>query len=275
MHYVETRHLKIPALGFGTWQLTGEKCVNGVKTALDIGYRHIDTAQIYENEAQVGQAIAESPISREEIFLTTKIWISHFRKQDVLDSFEESLKKLKTEYVDLLLIHWPNPEVELDETLGAMKMLQEQGKVKAIGVSNFPVALMRQAGEELGYDIACNQVEYHALLKQDIILDYAVKNEMAITAYSPLARGKLGENDVLARIAAKHGKSAGQIALRWLIQQKNVTAIPKASSKNHIRQNFEIFDFELDQHDIIEINALRGNHRMVNPDFAPQWDKAD
>jgi 2,5-diketo-D-gluconate reductase B len=272
--FTQTKYLTIPALGFGTWQLTGDKCVEAVKKALEIGYRHIDTAQIYDNEAEVGKAIKESGIDRHAIFLTTKIWFTNFKKDDVRKSFEESLKKLQTDYVDLLLVHWPNPDVELKETLEAMQALKEEGKVKAIGVSNFPVALMKQAVEELKFEIACNQVEYHVLLNQKPVLEYTQAHDMILTAYSPLARGNLEDNAELGMIAGKHNKTVSQIALRWLIQQKNVVAIPKASSEEHIRKNFQIFDFELDQEDIDTINQLNGSQRFINPDIAPEWDKA-
>jgi len=272
--FTKTKYMTVPSLGFGTWQLSGQHCVNAVKTALQIGYRHIDTAQIYENEAEVGQAIAESGINREAIFLTTKIWFTNFKAADVKSSFEESLKKLKTDHVDLLLMHWPNREVELKETLTAMKELQDEGKVKNIGVSNFPVALMKQATEELEFPIACNQVEYHALLNQKPVLDYAHEHDMVVTAYSPLARGALSEEHTLMNIALKHNKSVSQIALRWLIEQKNVAAIPKASSEVHIRANFEIFNFQLDEEDHKAIAGINKNTRMTNPDIAPEWDVA-
>lgn len=272
--FTKTKYLTIPSLGFGTWQLTGPQCTDGVRMALDIGYRHIDTAQIYENESEVGLGLAESGVDRHAIFLTTKLWTSNYQTEAVHRSVDESLQKLRTDYVDLLLIHWPNPEVELKETLAAMQELQANGKIKHIGVSNFPVALMRQAIEELGATITCNQVEYHALLSQKPVLDYAHTHDMVITAYSPLARGTLNEHHVLQEIARKHGKSPNQIALRWLIEQKNVAAIPKASSEAHIRANFEIFDFHLDSEDLQAIGAINGNHRLINPDFAPQWDEA-
>lgn len=272
--FTKTKYMTIPSLGFGTWQLNGEQCTDAVKTALDIGYRHIDTAQIYENEAEVGKALVASPVQREAIFLTTKIWTSNFKKNDVKSSFEESLKKLQSDYVDLLLIHWPNPEVELKETLDAFAALKESGQVKNIGVSNFPVSLMKQAIEELGFPIACNQVEYHALLNQQPVLDYAHTHDMIVTAYSPLARGGLNENDVLLSLGKKYNKTPSQIALRWLIEQKNVCAIPKASSEAHIRANFEIFDFQLEEDDSMFIGSLNSNYRTVNPDFAPQWDVA-
>jgi 2,5-diketo-D-gluconate reductase B len=270
MQYINIKGLKVPALGFGTWQLTDEKAVS---IALETGYRHIDTAQIYENEQLVGNAIANSGIDRKDIFLTTKLWTTNFKTNDVHSSFQESLDKLQTDYVDLFLIHWPNEEVPLQETLSAMQEIKDSGKIKAIGVSNFPVTLMKQA-LDLGFDLACNQVEYHVMLSQNPVLKFARENDMFVIGYSPLARGSLENNPTLLKLAKKHNKSIAQIALRWLMQQENVAAIPKASHEQHIRTNFEIFDFTLDDIDLDTLEAMNGNHRLVNPDFAPQWDKA-
>lgn len=273
MQYINMQGTKVPALGFGTWQLTGENCIKAVTKALQLGYRHIDTAQIYENEGEVGQALLNSGVARKDIFLTTKVWMTNYKRKDVLSSVETSLKKLHTDYVDLLLIHWPNEEVPLRETLQAFGELQKSGKVKHIGVSNFTVELMRQAIEEFEAPIACNQVEYHVLLSQKPVLDFARKHDLMVTAYSPLARGKLENNDTLRDIAAKHGKTVGQIALRWLLDQPNVAAIPKASSESHIKQNLNIFDFKLDLEDTEALNALNGSTRLVNPEWAPEWDQ--
>lgn len=274
MKFIDMQGAKFPALGFGTWQLTGAPCVRSVASALEIGYRHIDTAQAYENEAQVGQAIAASGVKRGELFVTTKLWTNHFTAPLVASSLEESLEKLRMDYVDLLLMHWPNPQVPLRETLEAMQALLRQGKIKAMGVSNFPVERMREAVEVCNAPVACNQVEYHALLSQRAVLEYARQHEIVVTAYSPLARGRLAEHPVLDRIAAKYGKTSGQVALRWLIEQDGVAAIPKAASEKNARLNFEIFDFELDAADREAIAGLGGNMRTVNPGFAPQWDAA-
>lgn len=264
----------MPALGFGTWQLEGEGCVRSVREALDIGYRHIDTAQIYENEYEVGKALVQSRLPREQLFITTKLWTNNFTAPRVASSADESLRKLGLDYVDLLLIHWPNADVPLGETLSAMEKLQKFGKVKAIGVSNFPVSWMKKAVECSGVPVVCNQVEYHALLSQDAVLDYARAHNIAITAYSPLARAKLAKHPVLARIGEKYGKSASQVALRWLVEQPGVAAIPKAASEANARANFEIFDFSLSAEDTREISALQGNGRVINPGFAPVWDAA-
>jgi 2,5-diketo-D-gluconate reductase B len=272
MIYAAMHGRRVPALGFGTWQLTGEQCVRGVRTALDVGYRHIDTAQAYENEADVGRAIAESSVPREELFVTTKVWMSNFAGPRLKSSVDESLRKLRMDHVDLLLMHWPSKDVPLAETLGALQEVQAVGKTRAIGVSNFPVALMREAVERHRADIACNQIEYHVLLWQKPVLDYARGHGIVVTAYSPLAHGKLVGHPVLRRIGDRHGKTAGQVALRWLVQQPDVMAIPKATSERNIRQNFEIFDFELDERDLKEVEPLTGDDRQISPSWAPAWD---
>jgi 2,5-diketo-D-gluconate reductase B len=272
MKFLDMQGAKLPALGFGTWQLEGKTCIGAVQTALDIGYRHIDTAQIYQNEAEVGKAIVNSGIARKELFVTTKLWTTNFAPAQVASSMEESLNKLRMEYVDLLLMHWPNPSVPLADTLHAMQELMRKGKTKAIGVSNFPVRLMREAVEECKAPVACNQVEYHAMLSQQSVLNYAQSHHIIVTAYSPLARGKLNDNPVLISIGKKYGKTPSQIALRWLIEQKDVAAIPKAASEKNARANFDIFDFELSEADRKAIAVLGGNNRLINPDFSPQWD---
>lgn len=274
MDYCSSGDIKIPALGFGTWKLDGEDCLRATRCALEIGYRHIDTAQIYGNESEVGTAIKTSGISRDDIFLTTKIWKDNLRDGDLQNSVTESLRRLQTDYVDLLLIHWPHQAVPLDEQLRALQDVQKSGKARLIGVSNFPVALMREAVEECGVRIANNQVEYHPFLSQKPVLDYIRRHDMFLTAYSPLARGRVSDHPVLNEIASVHGSNAGQITLRWLIQQGHIAAIPKASGEAHIRANFDIFDFALSAEEMDKISALaRPDGRMVNPADGPVWDK--
>ncbi len=256
---IDMQDRKVPVIGLGTWQLSGSGCETAVRTALDLGYRHIDTAEMYGNEAEIGRAIAG--VSRDQLFITTKLWTSHLRAKDVGPTADASLRKLKTDYVDLLLIHWPNDAVPVGETLGAMRKLQDVGKVRAIGVSNFPVPLMTEARKHA--PIACNQIEYHLLLDQRAIVDDARQHQIAITAYCPLARGRLTDHASLARIATKHSKTPAQIALRWLVQQPGVMAIPKASSEPHLRANLDIFDFVLDREDIATLDRLPGNTRIV------------
>lgn len=275
MIYVDAQQKKIPALGYGTWQLKDADCINGVSKALEIGYRHIDTAQIYENESEVGAAIAQSGIARSDIFLTTKVWMSNLKYGDFQKSVDESLSKLKTDYVDLLLIHWPVTQVSFMDQFKALMEVQASGKAKKIGVSNFTVGQMAEVVEKIGASIVTNQVEYHPFLSQKPVLDFLRQHDMFLTAYSPLARGKVKDDAVLKEIAAKYGKNEGQVTLRWLLQQPNVVAIPKAASEKNIRDNFDIFDFSLSDDDMNRISALsRPNGRMVSPDWAPKWDQA-
>jgi 2,5-diketo-D-gluconate reductase B len=271
MQSIDLNGRKMPSLGLGTWQLSGGACERAVRLALDIGYRHIDTAELYGNEAEIGRAVAASGIDRQKIFITTKIWTNHLRARDVGPTVETSLKKLRTDYVDLLLIHWPNESVPLGETLGAMRKLHAAGKTLAIGVSNFPVNLMREARETHKAPIVCNQVEYHVRLDQSAVLDYARRHDIAVVAYCPLGRGNLVRNPALARIGAKHGKSAAQVALRWLIQQDGVAAIPKSATDDNLRANFDIFDFKLDREDLKAIAALSAKDRLVDIGGA-DWD---
>lgn len=273
MKHVEVQDERIPALGLGTWQLTGEECVKSVREALDTGYRHIDTAQAYDNEAEVGQAIQESNVSRDDIWLTTKIWRSNFQPDRVISSFHESLEKLQTEYVDLLLIHWPHESVPVEDTLEAMASLVDDGKVKNIGVSNFTTPLLQKAIQESEKPLLTDQVEYHPFLNQDALLEKCRENDIMLTAYSPLARGEVVENETLGEIGERYSKTAAQVALRWLIQQENVAAIPKASSRDHLEQNFEIFDFKLSKDEMNRIHEMTSrNNRRIDPGFAPAWD---
>ncbi len=264
----------IPKLGFGTWQLEGEDATRGVMTALKTGYRHIDTAQLYGNEAEVGQGWTQSGVRREDFFLTTKVWRDKFRDGDLQASVKESLDKLKTEYVDLLLLHWPVPEVPLDETMKALNAVKDAGMVKHIGVSNFTVDLLDEARAHSSAPLVANQVEYHPFLDQNAVLTACRAAGMAMTAYSPIAQGKVFEDEVITDIAKKHGVSSAQIALRWLIDQDSVVAIPRSSSDTHIQSNFEIADIALSEEDTGRINALRSPQgRLINPGWSPDWDK--
>lgn len=261
---------RVPALGFGTFQLEGRDCYQGVRDALDIGYRHIDTAQMYGNEEQVGRAIEDSRISREDIFLTTKLWFDNLAPGRVRDTAEESLRKLRVEGVDLLLIHWPNDDVPLGDTLAAMLDLREEGKTRHVGVSNFTPSWLRRALERA--PVLCNQVEYHPFLGQESLLDEAREHDLLLTAYSPLARGRVPKDSRLQEIGDAHGKSAAQVALRWLIQQPRVAAIPKASTAEHRRANFDVFDFELSEEEMERIHGLARGQRVIDPEFAPAWE---
>lgn len=264
--------ISIPKLGFGTWQLKGKECTASVLKALEAGYRHIDTAQIYENEEAVGKAVEESNLPREELFLTTKVWKDFLDFREILVSVSRSLEYLKVDYVDLLLVHWPNPSFELEDIFSAFKELVDTQKVKYIGVSNFPVSLLRKA-KKISKSLICNQVEYHPFLSQKKLLKEVRKLKMFLTAYSPLARGHAAAHSVLKSIGARYGKSPSQAALRWLIEQKDVVVIPKAAKQAHIKSNFNIFDFKLDKEDQDKIQKLQSkNKRLVHPEWAPKWD---
>jgi 2,5-diketo-D-gluconate reductase B len=255
LDYQTIKGEKVPSLGLGTWRLTGEGCVRAVERALDLGYRHIDTAQIYANEDEVGRGIRYSGVVREEIFLVTKVWTSSFYHDDVIRSTHGSLKKLQTEYVDLLLMHWPNPSVPLKETLGAMRELQDEGNVKHVGVSNFSPSMVEEATRHA--EIFCNQVEYHPYRGQEELLEQARDMNYLLTAYSPVAGGAAVNDATLREIGKTHGKTAAQVALRWLIQQEKVAAIPKAANEDHLVGNFDIFDFELSDEEMERVFALR------------------
>lgn len=260
MEFKKFQNEKIPVIGLGTWQI---KDSDLIKSAIDIGYRHIDTAQMYKNERYVGKAIENSEISREEIFLTTKLSRTNLRKEDVFRSFEKSLTKLKTDYVDLLLIHWPSSSVPLKETIEAMNKLQDENKTRYIGVSNFSVELMREAQSISESPLFCNQVEYHPYYNQDEILEFCRGNNILFTSYSPLAKGRVLRNNKLKEIGKKYDKTSAQITLRWHIQQKNVIAIPKAGNKRHLKENIDIFDFKLDQEEMENISTLNKDMKLI------------
>lgn len=264
--------IKVPAIGLGTWQLQGAACKKAILNALDIGYRHIDTAQAYGNEEDVGQALEEAEISRDDFFITTKIQPQNLTADKVLKSFNESLDKLHTDFTDLVLIHWPSPDdVPLEETLEAMRLLKADGKTRCIGVSNFTPSLLEETLEIA--NILCNQVEYHPFLGQQKLLHMAIENDLMLTAYSPLAKGEVMQNGTLKEIANKYNKTPAQVTLRWLIQQENVVAIPKAADPEHQKSNIDIFDFELTDSEMSSISGLKKGKRLIDPDFAPQWDQ--
>lgn len=272
MQYKTIQGINVPEIGLGTYKLYGKECKKTVMKALDIGYRLIDTAQMYKNEAEIGDAIKTSHVDRDDIFITTKVWHTNLQHDDLLQTVEDSLLELNTPFVDLLLIHWPNKQYSLEKTMEAMLVLRDQGKAINIGVSNFPIDMVREVTEELRIPIFCNQVEFHPFLDQLDLLDYSYEQEFLITAYSPLAQGKVYENELLQQIGENHGKTAGQVALRWLIEQENVVTIPKASNETHLRENIDVFDFELSDEEFNDIDDLEKGMRLINPSFAP-WNK--
>lgn len=274
MHRVAANGASIPALGFGTWELRGATAQRLVEAALAIGYRHLDTAQMYGNEAEVGAGLRASGLSRDQVFVTTKVWPDRFRAGDFERSVEESLRRLRLDAVDLLLLHWPSREVPLAETMGALSRVHAAGQARHIGISNFTSAMIEDAVRLSTAPLATDQVEYHPMLSQRAVLQSCRRHGMALTAYCPLARGRVFRDPTLRRIAEEHGRGAGQIALRWLVQQEGVVAIPRSSSEEHARSNFAIFDFELSPSQMDGIAALgapRG--RVVNvAGVAPAWD---
>ncbi|WP_018476128.1 aldo/keto reductase [Pontibacter roseus] len=272
MKHITIKGATIPALGLGTFQLPDDTAREITAAALSAGYRHIDTAQIYQNESGVGTAIKNSGIARDQIFLTTKVFRESLYTKDFMPSVEESLRKLKTNYVDLLLIHWPNRNVPVAEYMDQLMEAQRKGYTKHIGVSNHPTALLDEV-LATGADIITNQVEYHPLINQTKLYTYLREHGISLTAYSPIAQGQVLGNETLKGIAEKYGKNEVQVSLRWLIQQEGVMAIPRTSKAERLKDNLNIFDFELTAEEVAQIDQLKQqNKRVVNPPFAPDWD---
>lgn len=274
MQTVNANGANIPALGFGTFRMPEEEVHRILPQALKLGFRHVDTAQVYKNEAAVGDAIAKSGVSRGDIFLTTKVWVDQYKHDDFIRSVDESLTKLKTDYVDLLLLHWPKSDVPLAERIGALNELHKAGKVRNIGISNFNVALMDESVRLSDAPIANNQIEYHPYLDQTKVIEAARTHGISITAYYLMADGKVPKDEVLRDIGAKHGKTAAQVALRWAVQQPDVIALSKTATESRLPENFDIFDFDLSDEEMKAIFALaKKNGRIVNPGhLAPEWD---
>jgi diketogulonate reductase-like aldo/keto reductase len=275
MHNVSANGANIPALGFGTFRMPDDDVHRILPQALKLGFRHVDTAQIYKNEAAVGEVIANSGIARTDIFLTTKVWVDRVGHQAFIASVDESLQKLKTDYVDLLLLHWPQSEMPLADRIGALNELRQAGKVKNIGISNFSTALMAEAVKLSDAPIVNNQIEYHPYLDQTKVLGEAAKTGMSVTAYYLMADGAVPKDEVLKDIGAKHGKTAAQVVLRWAVQQKDVIALSKTATESRLPENFEIFDFQLSEDEMQAVHKLaRANGRIVNPGhLAPEWDQ--
>lgn len=274
-HIINAQGLNMPKLGLGTWPMLGEECTRAVEQALTLGYRHIDTAAAYNNEDAVGQALANSPTPREQIHVTTKVWWDQLQPDAMRHSMDRSLEALRSEYVDLFMLHWPTTDWDLPRTIETLVSFKEQGLARNIGVANFPLPLLRKVVEELGAPLSAIQVEYHVLLGQNALLDYARQQDLALTAYTPLARNKVSDIPAIRRIAAKHGVLPTQVALKWLLDQPNVAAIPKASSEPNQLANLAALDVRLDDEDRALIASLSKRERQVSPDFAPVWDAFD
>lgn len=271
----EARGAEIPVLGFGTWELTGATARRMTEAALRAGYRHLDTARAYGNEAQVGQALETSDVDRADVFLATKIWPDDYRPADFRAAADDSLDRLGTDRVDLLLLHWPRfGGTGLEATVEALVEAREAGKARHVGVCNFTTDLLERADAVADETLVVNQVEYHPYLDQDPVLEAVRARGMALTAYSPLAHGRVVEDETLAALGLHHGKSAAQVALRWLIQQPGVNAIPRTSDPDHVRENFDLFDFQLSGEEMRRIAGLaRPDGRVIDPaGLAPDWD---
>lgn len=266
----------IPVLGLGTWQSTGQDCVTVVKKALEMGYEHIDTAQAYDNEKEVGQGIKQSGVARDKFFLTTKIFPDDmkFQPEKLVEAAKRSLENLDTDYVDLLLLHWPDDRVPLSETIPALCELQKQGLTRHIGVSNFNIADIIEAEKYADVPIVVNQVEFHPFIKQNTLQTFLNNHHILLEAYSPLARGDVFDNDTIKEIADKHNVTPAQISLAWILSDKHRVAIPKTSNPDHLQGNLDAINIELSAEELEKIGSLaRADGRKIeHPDYSPIWD---
>jgi diketogulonate reductase-like aldo/keto reductase len=261
---VEANGAKIPLVGLGTWDLRGRTCARVVEQALRLGYRHVDTAEMYDNEREVGEGLHASAVKRHDVFVTTKIWPSHFAPRALERAARDCLVRLRLSEVDLLLLHWPNPQIPLAETLGALCKVKHDGLARHIGVSNFTVALIEEAVQIATEPLVCDQIECHPFLDQSKVIASCRDRGMAVVAYSPIARGNAGNDKVLARIGAAHKKTAAQVCLRFLVQQ-DIVVIPRTSKPERLPENAAIFDFVLSEEEMAKISALaRRDGRIVD-----------
>lgn len=271
METIDTQGVAIPRLGFGTYRMPGEAARPAVESALALGYRHIDTATMYENEAAVGAAIAASGVPRDELFVTTKVWHDQLAPEALRRAFETSLGKLGLDYVDLYMVHWPARDMDMAATLEALMALRERGLIRAMGVCNFTFPMLRQAIEEIGAPLAAVQLEYHPFLSQARNLAYLRSKNIPLTAYAPLAQGRAADDPTLAALGRRHGASAAQMAIAWLLDQEGVIVIPKAGRPESQTANLAALDIRLDDADRAAIAALPKDLRYVSPPFAPDW----
>jgi len=270
-HTVDAKGFRIPIIGLGTWALRGRDCARLTEQAIRIGYWHIDTAQMYDNEREVGEGVRASGL-RSEVMVTTKVQPTLLAPLDLERSVKESLARLRLDVIDLLLIHWPNPRVPLAETFGAMAKMKREGYTRQIGVSNFTVSLLEEANRVSSEPLVCDQVECHPFLNQDKVIEACRKHGMAVVAYSPIARGGAKGDKLLEKIGKAHGKTAAQVCLRWLVQQ-GVVVIPRTSRVERLEENFSLFDFELSDAEMREIAGLaRPGGRIVDWTWSPNWD---
>jgi len=272
MENLQTQGISLPRLGLGTFRLQGDACRGAVESALGLGYRHLDTAEMYGNEEAIGSALAASRVPRNELHVTTKVWNENLAPDAIRRAFDASLKKLRLDHVDLYLVHWPSRNMNLPAMFETLMKLKQEGRTRAIGVANFNIALLKTVVEDIKAPIACNQVEYHVMLDQSRLRQYLTAKSIPLVAYCPLAQGRVASDEVLARIGRKHGASAAQVALKWLLDQDGVAAIPKASRAESQQANLDALKLRLDDDDRKAIAALPKDRRCVNPGFGPAWD---
>ncbi|WP_027529055.1 aldo/keto reductase [Bradyrhizobium sp. WSM3983] len=272
MDNLKTQGISMPKLGLGTFRMQGDACRAAVESALSIGYRHIDTAEMYANEEAIGAALTAASVPRGELHVTTKVWHENLAPDAIRRAFDASLEKLRLDHVDLYLVHWPSKSANWGAVFETLMKLKEEGRTRAIGVANFTTVLLKIAVEDVKAPIACNQIEYHAMLDQSKVLAYLNAKSIPLVAYCPLAQGRIASDPVLAEIGAKHNASAAQVALKWLLDQDGVAAIPKASRRESQQANLDALKIKLDDADRKKIAALPRDRRCVNPGFAPAWD---
>ena len=275
MQNVQVGNAAIPAIGFGTYGMNAADIYRMIPAALSAGFRHIDTAQIYGNEGEIGDSVAASGIPRSEIFLTTKVWVSNYSERSFEASVNESLRKLKTDYVDLLLLHWPGSNVPLVEQIAGLNAVARAGKVRHIGVSNFNRALMSESVRLSAVPLVTNQFEYHPYLNQSLLIESTLQAGLAVTGYCGMAIGRVFSDPTLEEIAARYDKTIAQIVLRWLVQQPGIIALSRTTKAERLAQNLAVFDFELESEDMTAIHSLAtADSRIVNPPgLAPVWDR--
>jgi diketogulonate reductase-like aldo/keto reductase len=275
MHRIDANGARIPAIGLGTWTLSGRHCQEMVEHALGVGYRHLDTASSYGNEREVGAGLRAAGVPRGELFVTTKVWWTDIAPGDLERSAEASLRRLGLDYVDLLLIHWPNPNVPVEGSIAALNRTCTAGLAHNIGVSNFPTALLDRAIAASEKPLACNQVEYHPLLDQSKLIEKCRRNGLALVSYCPLFRGGALFSEPAVKAAAEaHGRTPAQIVLRWHVQQEGVAAIPRTARKERLKENIDVFDFSLAPAEMAAISSLRAaGRRICDYDFSPEWDE--
>jgi 2,5-diketo-D-gluconate reductase B len=272
MEYLQTQGISLPRLGLGTFRMQGDICRAAVESALALGYRHIDSAEMYANEDAIGAAVAASGVARKDLHITTKVWHENLAPDAIRRAFDASLKKLRLDHVDLYLVHWPSRNMDLPAMFETLLKLKQEGRTRAIGVANFNVALLKTVVEQVKAPIACNQIEYHVMLDQTKVRKYLVAKSIPLVAYCPLAQGRAASDETLMAIGRKHGASAAQVALKWLLDQDGVAAIPKASRKESQQANLDALKVKLDDEDRKAIAALPKDKRFVGPGFAPAWD---